>query len=149
MSIIDGRLVRPKSTPDEDTIFELTETAPGTYEIDIYQPAHKRILANPSFLEGCEKQIVGNEIVKVIELGIARDNGLGKLIVEKPPVVHTLDRDAENTTNKTNAEKIDIYNKGRKQLEDEIEKLEKEIQEKQKLLMQKRAQMEQMGNQNT
>ena len=149
MSIIDGRLVRPKPTPDEDTNFELTETAPGTYEIDIYPPAHKRILANPSFLEGCDKQIVGKKIVKVIERGIARDNGLGKLIVVKPPVVHTLDREAENTTNKTNAEKIAIFDKGRKQLEDEIEELEKEIQEKQQLLMQKRAQLEQMGNQNT
>lgn len=148
--IIDGRFYRTKSQPDEDSFFELTKTSGNTYEIDIYKPAYRKILANPSFLDGCNTQIVGYNIVKVIERGIAtRDEGTGKFIVQKAPVVHLLDHEMENAPKTTNAEKIDAYNKGSEMLEYEIAKLENEIREKQKLLAQKRAQLEQMGNQNT
>lgn len=147
-SIIDGRLYHTKPEPDEDSFFELTKTSGNTYKIDIYKPAHKKILANPSYLDGCDKQIIGYNIVKVIQAGIAKkDEGTGRFVVEKAPVVHLLDRDTENTPHQTNAEKIATYNNGRRQLEDEIAKLEQEIQEKQQLLMQKRDQLTQMGNQ--
>ena len=146
-SIIDGVLYKTKPTPDEDTIFELTETAPGTYEIDIYPSAYKKILANPSYLDGCTKQITGYNIVKVTERGIARDNGSGKLIVSKAPSVNLLEHDIENAQNNTNAEKIATYKNGTNLLRDEIRKLEEEIKAKQQLLEQKRTQLAQMENQ--
>ena len=152
MTILDGQLHRPKPVPNEDTVFELTETSPGTYEIDIYQPAYKRILANPSFLDGCQKQVIGDKIVKILERGIAKDNGTGKLIVEKAPVVHLLDREMAESRMYTqqpttdNSKKISDYNNGKKMLEDEIAKLEKEIREKQQLLEQKRAQLAEIEN---
>ena len=155
-SILNGRLCRVRSTPYEDTVFELTETSPDVYEIDIYPQAYGRILANSHFLEGCKKQIVGNKIVKVMERGIARKDAVtGKLFVETPPNVYLLDREMENTNTpeSTKDNKIKDYDTGRKLLEQEIERLEQEIERlKQKteetndLLKQKRAELAQMEN---
>ena len=84
---------RPRPTPDEDTIFELTETSPNRYQIGIYPPAYARILANPSFIDGTNKQVIGFDTVLVKEYGIAEMDANGKLIVITPPSVWLVDNE--------------------------------------------------------
>lgn len=74
--------------PDDDTFFVLTLRGEDNASITLYQPAYGKIIANPAFLEGCEKQIVGSTSVIVTGEGVAKreDNGkwrvTSKVIVE-------------------------------------------------------------------
>ena len=99
-SIMDNRVVRPRSAPDEyETVWELTEISPNRYEITAWNGAHRRILANPAFLDGAEKQVMGNVSVEVAESGIAEMNADGKLVVTKKPRINLWDREITKTGN--------------------------------------------------
>lgn len=82
-SIIEGKFNRVKEEPDEnETNFEL-KLARGTdttAKVVIYKGAYRRIIANPAFLEGCEKQLVGNNYTTVTTTkeGVATKDSDGK-----------------------------------------------------------------------
>jgi len=69
--IVDGVINRVTSEPNEDTVFEL-HVVNDSADILIYNGAKRRILANPAYLDGCEKQIVGDHDVIVAEKGRAQ-----------------------------------------------------------------------------
>lgn len=81
-SINDKKFSKVKDVPNEDTIFELRVKG-NTATVTIYEPAYQKILANPSFLEGCSKQMLGRSSVTVTEEGRA-ENDAGKWIVTVP-----------------------------------------------------------------
>lgn len=88
--IVDGYFNRVSERPDEDTVFELVldDENKSMASVNVYQGAHRRIIANPAFIDGCEKQIVGNSNVNVENKGIAEkdaDNGKWRLI--KAPII--------------------------------------------------------------
>ena len=57
-TIVDGYFVRISDTPTEDTVFVLNKTNENEASFTIYTPAYQRVIANPAFLEGCDKQIL-------------------------------------------------------------------------------------------
>ncbi len=103
-TFIDGNVYKPTATPEQsDSIWELTEVAPNKYQITVYKDAEKRILANPAFLEGANKQVKGFDRVELIEPGIAEmDVATGKLRVTKVPEVWVVENasTAAKTVNK-------------------------------------------------
>ena len=88
-AIIDGYFVRISEVPNEDSVFVLHLNGENSANFGIYSPAHPRIIANPSFLEGCEKQILGNTMqLDVIEGRAQRDASNGKWkVIEKLNVI--------------------------------------------------------------
>lgn len=103
--LLDGNVYKPKTTPDQDdTVWELTEVAPNKYQITVYKDAEKKILANPSFLEGADKQVfMRYDHVELIEPGIAEmDAATGKLRITKVPEVWLVENasTAAKTVNK-------------------------------------------------
>lgn len=64
--IVDGVFNRTKETADQDTVFILHLRTNNSARFSIYTPAQPRILANPAFLEGCEKQVLTNATRVVI-----------------------------------------------------------------------------------
>lgn len=79
-SIYKGEFHRVKESPDDDTVFELRLTNPNDTQANftIYKQAHNRILANLSFLEGCEKQVLGKTKVSVEKEGVAQKDSNGR-----------------------------------------------------------------------
>jgi len=59
-TIIDGYFNRISETPNDDTIFELHLQNTDFARFSIYHSARQKIFANPSFLEGCNKQVLSN-----------------------------------------------------------------------------------------
>jgi len=88
-AIIDGKLYRVKEQPDDDTIFELKLNREGDTRavVTVYVSAYRRVIANPSFLEGCEKQILGTTTVTMQRDGVATKDGSGKWTITTPPEV--------------------------------------------------------------
>lgn len=64
--IVNGIFNRTKETADQDTVFILHLRTNNSAQFSIYTPAQPRILANPAFLEGCEKQVLANATQVVI-----------------------------------------------------------------------------------
>ena len=88
--IIDGYFNKVSEKPDEDTVFELVlnNGTTTTASIIIYPNAYRRIIANPAFINGCEKQIVGNSSVNVERKGIAeKDANNGKWRLINAPII--------------------------------------------------------------
>ncbi|GHT02190.1 hypothetical protein AGMMS49525_05290 [Bacteroidia bacterium] len=78
-AIIDGFLNRVKETPNEDTIFELHLQNAQTATFTVYQSAYQRIIANPSFLEGCDKQVLNNaQKVEIASKGTTQRDADGR-----------------------------------------------------------------------
>lgn len=75
--IIDDYFNKVTEEPDEDTVFEL-HTKNNIADFVIYSGAKRRIIANPAYLDGCEKQIIGDSDVIVDETGIAQIQMDGK-----------------------------------------------------------------------
>ena len=97
-TLLDNRVAKPRPVADKyETVWELTEIAPNKYKISIWEGAHKRILANPAFLDGAEKQVMGYVAVEVAEPGIAEMNSDGKLMVVKKPKINLWDHQIEKT----------------------------------------------------
>lgn len=57
-AIIDDYFVKVRETPNEDSIFVLQLNGKNSADFDIYANAYSKVVANPSYLEGCEKQIL-------------------------------------------------------------------------------------------
>ncbi|MDR1848011.1 MAG: hypothetical protein LBR17_07865 [Bacteroidales bacterium] len=91
-AIIDGKFHRVKEVADEsETNFELklNRASDTTAKVVVYQGAYRRILANPSFLEGCEKQLIGNNYtaVSMLKDGVAQKESDGKWRITTTPEV--------------------------------------------------------------
>ena len=72
-AIIDGFFNKTKETPNEDTIFELRLQNSLCATFTVYHSAKQRIISNPSFLEGCNKQVLNNtQNVKTESKGTAQ-----------------------------------------------------------------------------
>ena len=89
-AIVNGKFNRVKEQPDSaETNFELRLDSPTatSAKIYIYSGAERRILANPAFLEGCEKQILGNSRVETTHPGLATKEGEDNWVITKKPEV--------------------------------------------------------------
>lgn len=89
-AIVNGKFNRVKEQPDPaETNFELRLDSPTatSAKIYIYPGAERRILANPAFLEGCDKQILGNSRVETTHPGLATKEGEDNWVVTKKPEV--------------------------------------------------------------
>lgn len=83
-AIIDGYFVRVREIPNEDSIFVLHLNGENSAAFEVYESAYNRVVANPSFLEGCEKQVIGESLqLEIISKGMAQkdfSNGKWKVI---------------------------------------------------------------------
>lgn len=89
-AIVNGKFNRVKEQPDSaETNFELRLDSPTatSAKIYIYSGAERRILANPAFLEGCDKQILGNSRVETTRPGLAQKEGENNWVITKKPEV--------------------------------------------------------------
>lgn len=88
-AIIDGKFNRVTEEPDSRSIFELklAKAYDTRATVIIYPAAYGRIIANPSFLEGCEKQVLGSTVVTIIHEGIAQKDSSGKWSLTTIPKV--------------------------------------------------------------
>jgi hypothetical protein len=78
-SIFDGFFNKTKETPNEETVFELHLHNAQNATFTIYHSAKQRIIANPAFLEGCDKQVLANgQNVKIANEGVAQRQSDGK-----------------------------------------------------------------------
>lgn len=69
--IVDNYFNKVSEEPDEDTVFEL-HISNNTAGFTVYSGAKRRIIANPAYLDGCEKQIIGDSDVIVEEKGLTQ-----------------------------------------------------------------------------
>ena len=83
-AIIDDCFVKVRETPNEDSIFILHQNGENSAAFEVYESAYNRVVANPSFLEGCEKQVIGESLqLEIISKGMAQkdfSNGKWKVI---------------------------------------------------------------------
>lgn len=85
--IDDGVFNNVKKAPNDDSVFELvlSNEDANTAKVIVYPSAYKRVIANPSFLEGCEKQILGETDVIIEREGTAeKDSSTGEWKVVTP-----------------------------------------------------------------
>lgn len=82
-TINDNKLYGIKDVPSDDTIYELTETAAGSYRFSIYPPRAARVVARPNTLDGSRLQKVSNDPTKlfVTGFGMARNTG-GEWVID-------------------------------------------------------------------
>jgi regulator of replication initiation timing len=59
-AIIDDYFEKVREIPNEDSIFVLHLNGENLADFSIYEPAYQRVVVNPSFLEGCEIQVLGS-----------------------------------------------------------------------------------------
>lgn len=83
-SIIEGVFSHVREQESDDTVFVLKLKSESKATITLYELAYNSILANASFLEGCEKQIIGNSSVKILREGEAEMVSNGKWRVVSP-----------------------------------------------------------------
>jgi len=88
-AIIDGKFNRVSKQPTNDTIFELklSKQNEKRANVIIYEGAHELVKKRPEFLEGCEKQILGNSNVSMIHEGEAQKDDTGNWVVFVTPEV--------------------------------------------------------------
>lgn len=80
--INDNYFNKVTDKPTEDTVFEL-HIQKNNADFTIFPDATPRIIHNPAFLEGCEKQVIGNTSVEVKENGRAQIQPDGKWSIVK------------------------------------------------------------------
>lgn len=83
-SIIDGVFSHVKEKENDDTVFVLKLKSETTASITLYRGACNKVLANASYLEGCEKQIIGNNTIEIVREGEAEKGFNGKWKVVSP-----------------------------------------------------------------
>jgi LysM repeat protein len=66
-SIVNNAFNRVVETPNEDTVYEITKTSSRTATFRIYSDAYKRVIKNPDFIDGCEKQRI-NQTPSTLEI---------------------------------------------------------------------------------
>ena len=88
-TIMDNKMYKTKNVTNEDSIWTVTEVSPGSnkYYVDVYEGAHKKILSNPSFLEGAKKTVLGRNTLEVVKKGTAHLDDSGKIVLDTPPEV--------------------------------------------------------------
>lgn len=90
-SIFDGKFNRVRDRVDDDTIFELKLSHPNdtSATVVVYEPSYRRVIANPVFLEGCEKHVLGsaNTSVDMLRNGIAVKDSEGRWRLTTVPEV--------------------------------------------------------------
>lgn len=83
-AIIDDYFVKVHETSDEDSVFVLQLNGENLAGFSVCESARQKVLANPSYLEGCEKQIIGNTMqLEIVSKGMAQkdaSNGKWKVI---------------------------------------------------------------------
>ena len=67
-----------KEHASDDTIFQLTLTGPARAMVTLYENATRKVLANASYLEGCEKQLLGRSTVHIDRNGEAEKDENGR-----------------------------------------------------------------------
>lgn len=83
-SIIDGVFSHVKEQENEDTVFVLRLKSETDASITLYKGAYNKVLANASYLEGCDKQLIGNDSVEIVREGKAEKGFNGKWKVVSP-----------------------------------------------------------------
>jgi len=84
-SIIDGEFSHVWEKENDDTVFVLTQKAENRASININKRAYGKVLANASFLDGCDKQVLPNSTtVEIICEGEAERGANGKWKVVSP-----------------------------------------------------------------
>lgn len=83
-SIIDGEFSHVKEQENDDTVFVLTLKSESIASVSIFRQAYGKVIANASYLEGCEKQIIGNSSVVIVREGEAEKGFNGKWKVVSP-----------------------------------------------------------------
>lgn len=83
-SILENRYVKVTENQTNDSIFELSVQPNGVNAcVTISKNAFRKVLSNPSFLSGCDKQVIGKTIVEVTEEGTASRTDDNKWMVGK------------------------------------------------------------------
>jgi hypothetical protein len=78
-AIIDGIFHNVKTTPNEDTVYEITKTLDRTATFRIYSDAYRRVIKNPDFIDGCDKQRISHtQTTLEIEDGEATQDDFGR-----------------------------------------------------------------------
>lgn len=67
-NIVDDRFNKVKEAPSEDSVFELILKGASKASVTLYEKANKKILANPSYLEGCESQVMAAKDLSVVRV---------------------------------------------------------------------------------
>lgn len=82
-SIIDGVFSHVREHENDDTVFVLKLKNDTNASITLYKGAYNKVLANASYLEGCEKQILGTDSVEIVREGEAEmsSNGKWKVVI--------------------------------------------------------------------
>lgn len=83
-SIIDGVFSHVREYENDDTVFVLRLKNDTNASIMLYKGAYNKVLANASYLEGCEKQILGSNSVEIAREGEAEMGSNGKWRVVTP-----------------------------------------------------------------
>lgn len=89
-AIIDNYFVKVREILNEDSIFVLHLSGANSATFTIHKPAYQRIVANPSFLDGCDKQILRDTMhLEIVSEGRAqRDASNGKWkVIDKLNVI--------------------------------------------------------------
>lgn len=84
-AIIDGRFHQVTEQPNDDTVYELIRVSSARIAMfTIYREAYRRVIRNPDFADGCDKQKVNDEPQSLeMESGEAIMDDLGKWKVTK------------------------------------------------------------------
>ena len=77
-SIVNDLFSGVRENAGSDSIFKLELTSDTRAIVTIYDDAKRKVLANPSYLAGCEKQITGNYEVQTAHNGEAEKDSNGK-----------------------------------------------------------------------
>jgi len=84
-SIINGEFSHVRKQENDDTVFVLKLLSESKASILLYKQAYNKVLANASYLEGCEMQILGKSSVEVMNEGEAEaemgSNGKWKVVI--------------------------------------------------------------------
>lgn len=82
-SIINGFFNKVCENPNENSIFDLRMQGRQYATFVVYSDAYPLVIQRPEFLDGCEKQIVGSDTIKVISRGRAQKQTDGRWKITK------------------------------------------------------------------
>lgn len=82
-SISDGTFNRIHEVPGDDSFFELKLHTPNKAQVTICRNAYRKILSNPAFLEGCDKNVMGSNEVQIVAEGEAVKESDGRWRVKR------------------------------------------------------------------
>lgn len=83
-SIIDRVFSHVLENENDDTVFVLRLKNETNASFTISKRAYGKVIANPSFLDGCDKQILGKNSVEIVNEGEAEKRINGKWTVTSP-----------------------------------------------------------------